>query len=98
MIRHTVMFRWADDVADEHVDTVCAALAALPGQIPEIAAYTFGPDARIGVGNYDFVVVADFADADAYTTYRDHPIHQDFIRDHIAGKVVERAAVQFQMT
>ena len=49
----------------------------------------------INDGNFDFVVVADFASADDYLVYRDHPLHRALISERIAAHVAERAAVQF---
>ena len=95
MFRHVVMFTWSDDVDDGHVAAVSAALDGLSAAIPEIVAYRHGPDAGLSDGNHDYVVVGDFESADDYVTYRDAPVHTDFIRDLIAGRVASRAAVQY---
>ncbi|MFZ8999224.1 MAG: Dabb family protein [Ilumatobacteraceae bacterium] len=95
MFRHVVMFRWNDDVDPAHVAAVGAELDALPPQIPEIAVYRHGPDAGVNEGNFDYVVVADFASVDDYLVYRDHPVHQSMIQRMIAGRVAQRAAVQY---
>jgi len=95
MLRHVVMFRWAEDVDDAHVAAVAAELDQLPPQIPEIAVYRHGRDLGINEGNFDYVVVADFATADDYVVYRDHPVHQSMIQRMIAGRVAQRAAVQY---
>lgn len=95
MLRHVVMFRWAEDVDDAHVAAVAAELDQLPLQIPEIAVYRHGRDLGINEGNFDYVVVADFATADDYVVYRDHPVHQSMIQRMIAGRVEQRAAVQY---
>ena len=71
-----MMFRWNDDVDAEHVAAVGAELSKLPGLIPEIAEYRHGPDAGVNEGNFDYVVVADFASVDDYLVYRDHPDHE----------------------
>lgn len=97
MLRHVVMFRWADGVDDAHVAAVAAGLDELPGRIPEIVVYRHGADVGINDGNYDYVVVGDFASADDYVVYRDHPAHQAFIERLIVGRVAERAAVQYEI-
>lgn len=97
MFRHVVLFRWVPDSSPEARAAVSAGLAALPDQIAEIRAYRFGPDAGINAGNFDFGVVADFDDRDAYLTYRDHPAHQQLIAEHIAPIVAERAALQYEI-
>lgn len=96
MIRHVVMFRWNDTVTEAHVDVIAAALDALPAAIPAIADYRHGADQQLAPANFDYVVVGDFASVDAYVTYRDHPVHQQFIADHITGRIADRAAVQFE--
>jgi hypothetical protein len=96
MIRHVVMFSWADDVDEAHIDRVAAALDGLPTAIPEIADYVHGRDLALAEGNHDYVVVGDFESVDAYAIYRDHPQHRAFIADLIAGHITERAAVQYE--
>ena len=62
MIRHCVMFTWADGVPDDMKAKVAEELDTLPGLIPEIQKYEHGPDAGLSDGNYDYCAVADFAD------------------------------------
>ena len=95
MFRHVVMFRWAGGVEHDHVDAVARRLDELAGTIEEIRSYRHGADAGVNDGNYDYVVVADFDSVDDYLAYRDHPAHGAFIADLIAGRVDERAAVQY---
>lgn len=96
MIRHVVMFRWADDVDDRHVERVAAALDGLPAEIPEIARYAHGRDLGVNEGTYDYAVVGDFESAEGYVAYRDHPVHRSMIAELITGRVTDRAAVQFE--
>ena len=95
--RHVVMFTWADDVDPSHVETVSTSLSTLPGLIPEIAAYDHGPDVGVNEGNFDYVVVADFASREDYLVYRDHPDHRAVIGAVITGRVGARAAVQYDL-
>jgi hypothetical protein len=96
MIRHAVMFRFEDSVTAADVAAMSAALDALPGKIPEIAAYRHGRDLGLGAANFAYAITADFASVDDFATYRDHPEHQRFIADHITVKVTDRDAVQFE--
>jgi len=96
MFRHVVMFRWADGVDDAHVADVARRLDELPQAISEITAYRHGPDAGVNDGNFDYVVVADFDSVEEYVVYRDHPVHAAFIAEMIAGRVTDRAAVQYR--
>lgn len=96
-LRHVVVFRWTPETTDADVAAVEAALAELPGQIPQIQAYAFGSDAGINDGNADFAVVADFASTDDYVVYRDHPVHRAVITELIVPHAAERAAVQYEV-
>lgn len=92
--RHVVMFRWNEAADTAARQAMVDALAALPAQIPELLHYRFGPDVGLAADNWDFAVVADFADQAAYEVYRDHPAHQAVITGRIRPIVAERAAVQ----
>ena len=65
------------------VDTVVAELRALPPLIPEIVAYTVGPDLGLGEGPPTVVVIGDFATVDDWRTYLAHPEHVRVLEDHI---------------
>ncbi|GAA4226778.1 hypothetical protein FHR32_002377 [Streptosporangium album] len=95
MFRHVVLFTWAEEATAEQRATVATELLKLPEVIAEIRAYTVGADAGVNPGNHDFAVVADFDDVDAYGVYRDHPIHQAVIAEHIKPILASRAAVQY---
>lgn len=92
--RHVVMFRWNDAADDVRRQAVVEALAGLPAQIPEIVHYHFGPDAGLAEDNWDFVVVADFADRAGYEVYRDHSAHLTVVAECIRPLVAQRSAVQ----
>lgn len=96
MFRHVVMVRFRDDMTDEQKESLRAGLGRLPDLIPGIRAYRFGADAGLNEGNYDFVVTADFDDADGYLGYRDHPDHKKLVGELLAPFVAKRAAVQFE--
>ncbi len=95
MIRHVVLFTWSEDATEKQKAALTAELTELPGRIPEIRSYKFGPDAGINPGNYDFAVVADFDNEDDYLVYRDHPAHRELILGFITPILESRAAVQF---
>ncbi len=96
MIRHVVLFRWKDGVDAAHVEATAAALGSLPGRIPQIVSYTYGPDLQIAPVNFDFAVTAQFASAEDFIVYRDHPDHQAFVQHYIAPFAESRIAVQFE--
>ena len=97
MIRHVVMFRWKAETTPEDVAAIEEGLGKLPAEVPEIQRYSFGADEGLNEGNFDFVVVADFASADDCRAYRDHPAHRAFIEQHSRPHTAERAAVQYEL-
>src|SRR5689334_5194450 len=98
MFRHVVLMRWKPEATEAQRTAVADALAKLPGRIPELRSYSFGTDAGVNDGNYDFAVVADCDDVDDYLVYRDHPDHQAAIRDHIGPILADRVAVQYRVS
>ena len=42
-------------------------------------------------------MVAEFADANAYEAYRDHPAHRSLIRELVEPITAQRASVQFEL-
>ncbi|GAA3764943.1 hypothetical protein HDA32_001242 [Spinactinospora alkalitolerans] len=95
-IRHIALFRWIEGTTPEQVEAVEERLTKLPGLIPQLKAYAFGADLRIGSGNYDFAVSADVAGESDFIAYRDHPEHQAVLAV-IRPMLADRAAVQFNI-
>ncbi len=95
MFRHVVMFKWNDDVDAAHIDATSAALTELAASMPQVVDYRHGPDVNMTEGNFDYVIVGEYASVDDYVVYRDHPDHQALIKQYIAGRVSARAAVQY---
>lgn len=96
MITHVAVFTWAEGTTAEQVAEISAALATLPGLIPEIRRYTFGPDAALSTGNADYAVAATFDDADGWRAYDANPEHNRIKAELIKPRLAARAAVQFE--
>ena len=97
MIRHVVMFKFRDDADEAQRQAVHDAIATMPEATGVTEAYTIGADLGLAEGNFDFAVVGDYADQDAYLTYRDHPEHQRIVFDIIRHAITDRAAIQFEI-
>ena len=95
MIRHTVMFRFKDSASPEDISAFSNGLTEMVPKIDVIVKYEHGSDLGVNEGNFDYVVTADFADADSYVAYRDHPEHKDVIA-RTSQVIEDRAAVQFE--
>lgn len=98
-LRHVVMFRFAEGTTGDERAALAAGLAGMPAATGAIAAdrYRHGPDVGLNPASWDYVVVADFASAEDYLTYRDHPDHRALIRDLVEPIVAERASVQYEL-
>jgi len=97
MFRHIVLFRWKPGTGAAELAALERALAELPGQVPEIQSYRFGRDAGLVQGNFDFAIVAEFADEAAWRRYVDHPAHQKLVAERVRPIVQERAAAQVRV-
>mgnify|MGYP000859077981 FL=1 len=97
MIRHVVIFRWQPDTEAAAVAAVSSGLTDLAARMLGVVRYEHGPDVGINEGNFDYAVVADFDDVDAFVEYRDHPEHRALIVERIAPHLAERVAVQFEV-
>ena len=97
IFRHVVLFRWQPGTSAAQVAALERVLAALPAEVPRIRAYRFGADAQQTPGNFDFAIVADFDDVEAWRAYVAHPAHQKLVADHIRPLVAERAAMQYRI-
>ncbi|WP_067183112.1 Dabb family protein [Microtetraspora niveoalba] len=95
MIRHVALFTWTEDATGEQKAEAAARLNTLPGIIPQIRSYAVGADAGLNPGNHEFAVVADFDSVEDYLAYRDHPVHQAILAEHIKPILASRAAVQY---
>jgi Stress responsive A/B Barrel Domain len=97
MIRHVVVIAWLDEASAEQKAQASAGLATLPPLMKGLLSYSFGPDVGISQGTADFAIVADFADAESYVAYRDHPAHVEVVKTVIAPIARNRTAVQFEI-
>lgn len=97
MIRHVAIFRFKDDVTDEMIDHIDAVLATLPDIVEEIVAFQVGRSAKITDTSWDYAVVADFASAQDYRTYAEHPDHVAIVKNDVAPHLAEVARTQFRI-
>lgn len=96
-IRHVSCLTFVEGATPQQRVAVLDALATLPGLVPEIRAYAFGPDLGLAGGNADLAIVADFADEEAYRRYAEHPAHLAVLTDHVRPILASRAAAQIRL-
>jgi hypothetical protein len=95
VFRQVISIRWAQGVTEEQKQRYRAALDGLRS-IPELTALTWGDDAGIFEGNFDFVTVMDFPDFAAARRYVEHPLHQRYVQEHALPLIGERVVVQHE--
>ena len=93
MFRQVVVSKWIDGASAEAKEEFRAAVERLR-EIPDLLAMTYGDDAGHFDDNFDFVVVADFADFESARRYVAHPLHQAYVRDHASQLIGQRIVVQ----
>lgn len=93
-LTHVAVYTWKPGTSDEDVQALRDGLATLPGLIPEIQSFRFGPDAGLVEGNGDFALVTELADADAYRAYAAHPAHRELIERLLLPILERRMAAQ----
>ncbi|GAA2244018.1 Dabb family protein [Herbiconiux moechotypicola] len=94
MILHLAAFRWKDDVTDDDVAALTAALSEMAVGIPEIRSYTAGANLHLRPAGADYGVAAVLDDAAGLDAYLDHPAHLAVYEKHLGRMIAERSAVQ----
>ena len=94
MIRHVVVLTFKPGTTADQVAAAKARLDALPATIPQIRAYTTGPDIGGSPGHGDFAVVGDFDDLDGCRAYLTHPDHVAAVAETLAPIIATRIALQ----
>ena len=97
MVRHVVTLQLVPGTPPAQVQAVVDEIAALPHLVPGVRGYSVGADLAIDEGNATIAIVADFDDALAYETYRDHPEHRRVVVEHVRPVLAARSAVQHQL-
>ncbi len=94
MFRHVVMFQWTDETTASDRAAAVQALRAFGDDVADLGRLSVGADAGVSAGNYDAVVVVDFATREDYRSYANDPRHIAVIETSIKPHLAARAAVQ----
>ncbi len=94
MIRNVVLAKLKAGYDVDEVEAIQGGLRSL--NLPGTVSYTVGGDAGLRDGNWDFVIVADFADAAAYGAYDADPAHNE-LRARLAPFVDQIARAQLEL-
>jgi hypothetical protein len=97
VFRHVVMFQWQPETPAADRAAAVDALREFGRQISELGRLSVGADAGVSPGNFDTVVVVDFASREDYVTYASDPRHLEVIATFIKPHLQVRAAVQYEL-
>jgi len=79
MIRHIVMFRFAEEAdgrsKEENIALAKGKLEVLPEVIPEIKSFEVRLNCNLNGTNCDLAAIGDYESLDDLETYRVHPAH-----------------------
>jgi hypothetical protein len=95
-VRHIVFFDFPNGRNDAYMRRLNAGLAELVAEVPAISSASWGDDITDNDANYDFALVMDFADRDAYQRYRTHPAHLRFIEAFMREVPTDKVRVQYE--
>ena len=93
MIKHIVLFRFFREATPSQIEAAAQALRALPREIPQLQALSFGLNLALSADAYSHVVIADLDDMAAVKAYQDHPAHQRVVDQFLAPIRESRLAV-----
>lgn len=97
MLRHVVMFKLNDDVAEDGRSEAISALSGLRDTVPEIRSLTVAPSALDGATGYHLVLEADFDDLAAYHRYVTHEAHVRAWEQCVKPMTADVATIQFDI-
>ncbi|WP_190394308.1 Dabb family protein [Nocardiopsis quinghaiensis] len=94
MIRHVLLLRWTAEATTAQREAALRGFHELSDSVPQIRSLAARPDAGLAEGNADLLVTMDFADADAWRAYQEHPAHRALIETVLRPILARRDAVQ----
>ena len=92
MFRHVVSFKLAEDKKEE-INEVKKQLMSL-SVIPEVKDVEVGIDYVRSTRSFDFVLIMDFDDKEAYAAYDQNEIHIP-VRDYIHSIISDAVSVDY---
>ena len=95
MLRHIVMHRYKDTASADDLVALKAAVESF-SEHPLVRSLTCGTNVGKGPNHFDFVMVADFDDADALGDYIQSDMHKTYVCEH-AKHVATLSVIQHEL-
>ena len=97
MIRHVGIFTWSAEADATRRATSVQALRRLQQDVGGMQSLVVAEDAGLSDGNGNVVLIADFADAEAFYRYAQDPVHLAVVAEHVRPWLAARSALQYQI-
>lgn len=96
VIRHIVLFRFADHASAEAIAAARDALRAMRDSISDIRDLTFGPNLGPSAGEWPHVLTVTVDSMAAVEAYLTHPVHVDTVARFVAPIREARMAIDVE--
>jgi 2,3-dihydroxy-p-cumate/2,3-dihydroxybenzoate 3,4-dioxygenase len=98
LIRHTLSFRFGDDVDDMTRRAVLAELATFPERYPAMQNWSLGENVSTRDDKYTHAMSMDFATRDDLLAYLGSDSHESFVRERWRPVIAARAITSYEYT
>jgi len=95
MITHVWSMSFTPDATEAQRADFVTAMFELPSKIEGVESFRSGVDLGLNPGNAEVVIIAEFADVDAWRSYLEAPAHVAFVEDHVNPLCASWGAIQF---
>ena len=96
MIKHIVMWKFKDEVAETDKLEMKRQLEALKGVVPSLIDIEIGQDVVGKDASKDMVLYSEFASLEDLSAYANHPEHLKVV-EFVKPLVCERAVVDYEV-
>jgi Stress responsive A/B Barrel Domain len=94
-VRHIVLMSFPEGIDEDFIARMSTGLSDMAAAIPEVLSASWGRDDSSGADSWDYALVLDFADEEAYRRYRVHPAHERFIALFMRDCPIRKARVRY---
>lgn len=95
MVKHTLLFRFRDDVPEETVTAVLAELASFPDRYPAMRNFACGRNVSTRDRTMTHGFVVEFASERDLLDYLHSGSHEEFVRERWRPVIDRQAIVSF---
>jgi catechol 2,3-dioxygenase-like lactoylglutathione lyase family enzyme len=98
LIRHTLSFRFADDVDDAARGAVLAELATFPDRYPAMQNWSLGENVSTRDDKYTHAMSIDFGSREELQSYLGSDSHESFVRERWRPVIAAQAITSYEYT